>query len=88
MASGEQFPLKGSINAPGKIWNSNFINQLGEAFSLLSKGGKSPSLSWKLYFLLVPNFLQILFLKKNIYLFDLFDCAGTSLQHAGPLVVA
>lgn len=40
MASGKQFPLKGSIIAPGKIPNSNFINHLGEAFSLLSKEKK------------------------------------------------
>lgn len=37
LAVRKQFPLKESIIAPGKILNSNFINQWGEAFSLLLK---------------------------------------------------
>ena len=39
LASGKQFPLKGFIIAPGKILNANCINQLGEAYSHLSKVG-------------------------------------------------
>lgn len=42
LASAKQFPLKGSIIAPGKILDANFINQLGEAYSRLSKGGGNP----------------------------------------------